>query len=363
MELRDALQQLLAVENNQTTDELTKWREFCYNQLVEIKLCQINFEKNQKNHQISEEKGNEELNKLEQILLEKENEISAIKERIKEKEMKKNEIIQEFDQKKASIYDAKSKESQLNDIPRIYSEKIHVFNEKIHQIVTKTFPFEKRLANLNSRIESMVNKLSFASAEEKSVDKSLSFEQKKLSLENRALKISMKIDDIKHQEIPDDVNDLAKKYRTIDEASNALAELQAGINELQRSIKPHENGIVHCTDEIDNIINLIHKEESAQVERRSKLEEQYDITQLEEETKSSSEEIAKYEAQLQEIENNFSQLDEEMKRAVTQLSEEETQNNLEIEDLKNELASLYVPSKCKNPKEIGTRTIIDSPLI
>ena len=358
MEFHNAFQQLLQIENDQTVDELTKWREFCFSQLVEIKMKELETKRILSKKNKNKENGSSELVDLHTELLNKTNQEESLKQQKENLEKENDQIVLKFSAIKQEIQTIKSKQTQIKYIPQMFSQRKNLFEEQIRQITTEIYPFSRKIDDLNAKLSNLLKKVGSIHAEKININDDMTFEQKKLELDNVALQLSISIEDMKEDPINDNIGVLAQEYKTLDDAKNALALAQNEVNELQRNIQKYEKGIVHCTDEIDNIINLMKKEEKAHIERKIQLDEQYDVEFLEEETKESQKLISEYEEKLKEIEENYSQLDEEMKQAVIQLTEEEEQNKLEIEDLKNQLASLYVPHQCKEPVDIGIRTVI-----
>jgi len=343
MEKERAFREILHVIEDQTRNELDKWRNFCYCQLIKIKECQM--------------MNTVKIDELNQVIMLKRRELESMNEKLKEKIIEKESMVQynrELINEEESVNNAviqaehergidRSIGAILHQLPRTFSQRYQIYKAKMKNVMTMFVKISQFCIQFCSQVDSLVSKINAIN---------VVIKKKKASIQNeRALyariieekgEVQEQINSIIIPDFPQSLMSIKQEYPNPKEATIQLQALQELIADLQERIK--NNKVEIHESEIPVLEELIRKENSNYEEVMLTIQEQYDIESLDLEINSRTSNIEilqkTYESLKEESEEKISTIEIERKQAYKELKSQIDENQQIISQLNEEEQAL-----------------------
>ena len=303
--MRKSLASIQALLEDETTDDLTKWRNFCFSQLTKLQ-----YQKIYKKQEISKlmleaqklQSSYDEICNVEKEIQEKKQEIlDTLSNAAKEGEIMRKQISKAFSQQKRSF--------DLQRAPSLLKTRLEIHHVKMENEIMKKMNISiDTLDKLNSKLTTMKQKI--LKINKIIVQNNSKYEQ--YSKESQSLQ-----NEIESIEIPDfspEIQSLSLKYRNTTEASKTLFAIEDKISKYQSSLQKIPKLEYHPSD-CSAIENLIEQEKQKQKEILDSIIEQYNTDQLQSE-------IIEMKQQLSELEVKVSETDQATSLQLDQFQSE-----------------------------------------
>lgn len=329
-------QQLLRVDEDETTDSITKWRNFVFTQITRIKIAELY-------HQQDINECKNEMFKLEAILQDSRDklcEIQAINQSLNDEynqAEEKNLIVQSQYDKAEAVQECNADmQIKLRILLRTIEHHTKHFGTKLkdlqnpkNEIFTKIEKLSMQIDNAKKRIDRMMKEIN--TRKKKQYESSV--EKNYLDKEIQALK--EKIAKTIIPEIPDELIAIRHEFKSKQEALYRLQayateneKLKGQINSTKLSVLPDERNTLNM---------LINKEIETQNELLRNLENNYNTDNLEKEINDSKNRAAELEKKLNEIKERTKNQEQQINQAYilnsALLSQKISENNQRIENL------------------------------
>lgn len=294
--MRKSLLSIQALLEDETTDDLTKWRNFCFSQIT--KLQYQKFYKKQEMSRLMQEnqklqKSYEEVCNIEKEILEKKQEIlNVLSNATNEGEMMRKQINKAFSQQRKSF--------DLQRAPSLLKTRLEIHQVKMEDEIMKKMNISiSTLEKINSKLNTIKQKI--LKINQIIVQNRSKYEQ--YSKENQSLQ--SEIEDITIPEFSPQIQSLSLKFRNTSEASKMLFAIEDKISNYQSALQKTPKLEYHPSD-CSAIENLIEQEKQKQNEILDSIIKQYDTDQLQSEIIQMREQLSELTNKVTEAEQDSS---------------------------------------------------------
>ncbi|OHS98324.1 hypothetical protein TRFO_08889 [Tritrichomonas foetus] len=297
--IRRSLLSIQALLEDETTDDLTKWRNFCYSQLTQLK-----FHKFTKNHEISEinkeshklQQTFEEISKIEQEIIKSKHQIMEAIQNAKQQE---EEIRKKIEQAHQSYEKQTNISLILQSAPNFLKTRMQVHKVKFIEIIKKFDSINSLLNSLNLKISTLNTKLQqLTKAISQNKNKYYRFQEENQTLQKQTKSIV----------IPDfsqEIQSLSLKFKNSTEASKTLFAVDDKIayyeSELGKTTK-----LDYKPSDCAALETLIEQEKKKQKDIMDSIVNQYNTDSLKQEIFEAKQQILKLSTQVSEAEQDSS---------------------------------------------------------
>ena len=354
--MRQSLHSIQLLLNDTTTDDLTKWRNFCFSQLTKLEYNKF-FQK-------------QEISKLEQESQRLGTIINDISINEKEIESKKQELLEAISNAKkesnfirekiAYACNKKGNSFDIQNAPVFFETRLQVHQAKMRdEILPKFNAAFSKIDKTLSKISQI--KLKFQKLNKIIFQNKLKYEQ----YTEESQSVQQLIDGLKIPNYSPEVKAISSKFQNIEEASTTLLALENKIRALELEL-PKSMKLEYRPSECSTLESLIEEEKSNQKDRLNEIIKQYDTDKLQEEVRDIKQKASELTIQLSmlqqdsnakvnDLKSTFDKKESELQ--ITIQENEKTINCLkqQIEELKKN-----VPQKSDETSslEIGCQTCL-----
>lgn len=324
MQMKKSLINIQALLEDETTDDLTKWRNFCFSQLA--KLQTLKFFKRQEKLKLMIESQKlqnsyEELCNTAKEVQEKKQEILiALSNAMKEGEDMRKQINKSFSQQKKSI--------DLQRAPSLLQTRLKIHQVKMEDEINKKMNISNiTLDKLNSKIDTIKQKV--LKITKYIIQIRSKYEQ--YSKENQQLQ--KEIEDITIPEFSHEIQSISLKFRNTTEASKTLFAIEDKVSNYQSKLQKMPKLDYHPSD-CKALEELIDQEEQKQKEIINSIANQYNTDEIMSEIREMKQKLADLSDQVSEV-NQDSSL--KLSQLHSNFSEQEIEYQKQIEENENKI--------------------------
>lgn len=366
--MNSALLGIMRVMEDETVDDITKWRKFCFTQTVRLRATEFahfqrGLEFEQHSHLLAKElaelTGN--FNKLLEVKKKLEDSLQSVVDLEKQisnkfkhmKEAKDNDAMLTVKLERApNVFLSILQGHQLTNIPDI--EKLFATAAKKAGLLT---------AQLD-RVKAKIDKLAKLLQTRRDEIRQSKIIHERLESEIESLQDQLK--QVKIASFPSDILSISSQFENASEASKRLltleqeiAELQTKMSNIQLDNRPSEASVIE---------GLIEREKEAQEKLMQNLLEKYNTDELDLEIESANQELEELKAEAERVRSECSaktkQITTESEAQISELTTKISENDETIKELRERIAELSskVPLPVHSTKaSIGTQTIYVKP--
>ena len=321
------LQNLL---EDEVTDDLTKWRNFCFSQLMQIQYQKFYKRKEKEKMIIEGEKINNSFDEVCKAYLEiikSKNQLCQLIEEAKDKE---NAIRLNIEKAHQSYERQTNISLILQNAPTFFKTRMQVFKVKMIDISKKMEisysnmnKIIARLTTINQKLHNLIQ-----------VCNQNRTKYELLQEENNSLQ--KKINDSKVSEFSHEIESLAIKFKNTTEASKTLFAIDDKIAFYESELKK-TNKLEYKPSDCGAIEILIEQEKQKQKDLLESITRQYDTEQLEQEISNAKQTVNKLTTELNEMQQSTSLTISEIR---SEFSKQEEKYQFQIQENDNRIEAL-----------------------
>ena len=366
--MNPALLSIMKVLENETVDDITKWRNFCFTQTVRLRATEFMHYQKGLEYKQKADKLTKELSELTQKL----KSLTDIKETVEKSLKDAADVEKEINDKFRKMKVAKDNDAILM-VKLTRAPEVFMSIYQGHQL-TRIPDIDKMFSALQKRSEAMVAQLGRIRAKIETLTKIMQdrrddIRQNKIignRLQDEIKSLTEQIDGIEIPDLPSEVLSISSQFENAAEASKRLLTIEREIAELQT--KMSNIHLDNRPSEAALIEGLIEKERENHEQLMQSVIEKYDTNDLEQEIAREKDELrqlSEYAGKVRDeclekqkqIKNDF---DAEKEEYTRQINENETT----IKDLREKIADMSsrLPLHGHASKtSVGTQTIYCNP--
>ncbi|EAY09953.1 hypothetical protein TVAG_482270 [Trichomonas vaginalis G3] len=357
------LNQIFNVATDNITDDLTKWRNFCFTQVVRIKDLELQTKMHSSVQSQKIQPLKSKYNEILQQLESKNNEYQEVCNNLESAQKKKDESTKKLSNATTRKSEIQRKKIFFNQFPEQFSQRLEISKQHLDYDIKELFEkSNKSLNTAETKLDSLIQKIQ--SITEPSLETEgvqLKYEVKKANLEQLATNLAIKFNEMQFPECKVELLPMLHQYqelRSIDKdievANRENIKIEEAINSA--SLESYEINI-------QTLQNQISQEAQRQKAEIEFLKSQYDLTDIQAEIDQCQLEISDLEHKLEEENKNISVLQTEKKCAIENANKKSLENEEIIKQLTKELNELSsrVPKHSYDTKEGEVNTIYNGP--
>lgn len=362
--LNPAFSQLYAVENDKVTDDLTKWRQFCYAQIVRIQdiKYKTKMHSSYRNQMIDPLKA--KYDELLGVLKTKDYELSEITNKLKSTRENKEKLSEKLDNATTKKFDIQRKKKFYDQFPEQFRLKMNNANQflefDIKDIFTRS---HKELDKVQAKIDRLISRVNSYTQFDTTIEipETRKYEEKKAALEEYATELAISFNQLQFPECKVEILPLLQNYQDVRLVEK---DLDTAIRENDKIEQAIQSASLESYEiNIQTLQTQISQEAQRQKLELETLKSQYDLSDLQTEIDQCNLTNSDLEHKIDEERKNMSILLKQKQEVLEKANEEAAKNDEIIQQLTKEYNSLapLIPKHSHDTKDEQVNTIYNGP--
>lgn len=360
VKLRKSLASIQALLEDETTDDLTKWRIFCFSQLTKLQYQKLNKKTEISKLNLEKDKLQntyEEICNAEKEILEKKQEIlNSLDTATKEGETMRQQIS-----KACSI---QKKSFDLQRAPSLLKTRLEIHKVKMEDEIMKKMNISiATLEKLNFKLVSLKQKV--GKINQIIIQNRSKYDQYSKEIQQ----LQKQIEDIAIPEFSHEIQSLSLKFRNTTEASKTLFAIEDKISNYRSALQKTPK-LDYRPSDCSAIESLIEQEKQKQKEIFESIVNQYNTDQIKSEISEMKQKSSELSDLLSEVEQNSSlklnQINANFNKQEINYQRQIQENEKKIQSLMKKVIDLkkivpITPNNLINKVQVQTQTAFPLP--